>query len=33
MSKHIFAKMAVQNIKSNRRIFFPYLLTIIGTVA
>lgn len=33
MSKHIFAKMAVQNIKSNRRIFFPYLLTIMGAVA
>lgn len=33
MSKHIFAKMAVQNIKSNRRIFLPYLLTIIGAVA
>ena len=33
MRKGLFPKLAVQNIVLNRRFYFPYLLTIIGTAA
>ena len=33
MRKSLFPKLAVQNIILNRRFYFPYLLTIIGTAA
>lgn len=33
MRKFIYAKMALTNIKNNSKIYFPYILTCIGTVA
>ena len=33
MGKHLFPQLAAQGIIANRRFYFPYLLTIIGTVA
>lgn len=33
MRKSLFPKLAVQNMVLNRRFYFPYLLTIIGTAA
>ena len=33
MGKAFFPRLAAQGILSNRRFYFPYLLTVIGTVA
>ena len=33
MNKGLFPKLAAQNVVLNRRFYFPYLLTIIGTAA
>ena len=32
MNKHIYGKMAIDNIKKSKKLYLPYLLTIIGSI-
>ena len=33
MNKFFFSKLALRNLKSNKQIYFPYILASIATVA